>query len=280
MVVVMMEYVIFFVVSILASIVGTICGVGGGVFMKPALDAVGIFPVNMITFLSTCTVTSMSLYNVITTAIDSKKNKKEDLIDWKLTTWLALGGAVGGIIGKTVYTVIKDSFTNQDTVGGYQAIALLVAVFLTYLYSSQRHKIQSLKMTNPTLLVILGLCLGTVSSFVGIGGGPMNMAVLYYFFSMPTKMASQNSIYMILFSQSASLITTFIQGSVPSGFYESSNLGLWVMLIGMIVCGIVGGYIGKKINKKISNETVDKLFLFLLIVIMLLCGYNAYKKLA
>lgn len=37
-----MTYVIFFAVSILASVVGAICGVGGGVFMKPALDAVGV----------------------------------------------------------------------------------------------------------------------------------------------------------------------------------------------------------------------------------------------
>ena len=41
-----MTYIIFFAVSILASVVGAICGVGGGVFMKPALDAVGVLPVN------------------------------------------------------------------------------------------------------------------------------------------------------------------------------------------------------------------------------------------
>ena len=55
-----MTYIIFFAVSILASVVGAICGVGGGVFMKPALDAVGVLPVNTITFLSTCTVISMT----------------------------------------------------------------------------------------------------------------------------------------------------------------------------------------------------------------------------
>ena len=68
-----MTYVIFFAVSILASVVGAICGVGGGVFMKPALDAVGVLPVNTITFLSTCTVIFMTSYNVISSAITIKK---------------------------------------------------------------------------------------------------------------------------------------------------------------------------------------------------------------
>ena len=71
-----MTYVIFFVVSILASVVGAICGVGGGVFMKPALDAVGVLPVNTITFLSTCTVIAMTSYNVITAAINTKKRRQ------------------------------------------------------------------------------------------------------------------------------------------------------------------------------------------------------------
>ena len=68
-----MTYIIFFAVSILASVVGAICGVGGGVFMKPALDAVGVLPVNTITFLSTCTVISMTSYNVLSSAINTKK---------------------------------------------------------------------------------------------------------------------------------------------------------------------------------------------------------------
>ena len=33
--------VVFFAVSLLASIVGSICGIGGGVIIKPVLDATG-----------------------------------------------------------------------------------------------------------------------------------------------------------------------------------------------------------------------------------------------
>ena len=54
-----------------------------------------------------------------------------------------------------------------------------------------------------------------MSSFLGIGGGPINLVVLFYFFSMETKTAAQNSLYIILFSQITSLLTTLITHSVP-----------------------------------------------------------------
>ncbi len=272
-----MTYIIFFIVSILASIVGAICGVGGGVFMKPALDAVGVLPVNTITFLSTCTVISMTSYNVISAAINSK-SKNESLINWNLTTWLAIGSAVGGIIGKIIYTNIKNSFKNPDMVGGYQALALFIAVFFTLLYTLNKKKIKSMTITNPITLTLLGFTLGTISSFVGIGGGPMNLAVLFFFLSMPTKVAAQNSLYMILVSQVASLVMTFIKGGVPQEFMTPGNSGIWIMLIGMMICGIYGGVIGKKINKKLPSETVDKLFVFLIYVIMGLCIFNTLTK--
>ena len=51
------------------------------------------------------------------------------------------------------------------------------------------------------------------------------------------------------------------------------------MLIGMMICGIYGGKVGKKLNKKLPTETVDKLFVILIIVIMALCVWNIYTKL-
>lgn len=274
-----MTYIIFFAVSILASVIGAICGVGGGVFMKPALDAVGVLPVNTITFLSTCTVISMTSYNVITAAMNTKKGGGENLIDWSLTTWLAIGSAIGGLLGKVVYSEIKASFANQEVVGGYQAIALLIAVSLTLLYTVNKKRCKGYHVKNPAALLLLGFALGTLSSFVGIGGGPMNLAVLYFFLSMPTKVAAQNSLYMILISQFASLIMTFVKGNVPKALYQDVDFGLWIMLLGMMLCGVYGGIAGKKINKKIPSETVDKLFIGLIVVIMGLCCWNIYTKL-
>ena len=42
---VMPVYVVFLAVSFLASIVGAVCGIGGGVIIKPVLDAFGVLDV-------------------------------------------------------------------------------------------------------------------------------------------------------------------------------------------------------------------------------------------
>ena len=54
-----MIYLIFLVVCFGASIVGAICGIGGGVIIKPVLDSFGVLDVTAISFLSGCTVLSI-----------------------------------------------------------------------------------------------------------------------------------------------------------------------------------------------------------------------------
>ena len=60
-----MLYIIVFFVCFLSSIAGAICGIGGGVIIKPVLDALGVMSVSAVSFLSGCTVLSMTTYSVL-----------------------------------------------------------------------------------------------------------------------------------------------------------------------------------------------------------------------
>lgn len=110
-----------------------------------------------------------------------------------------------------------------------------------------------------------------MSSFLGIGGGPINLIVLYYFFSMETKITSQNSLYIILFSQASSILSIILSNNVP-------KIPI-ILLISMIISGIIGGDFGRRINKRIDNNIVDKLFTILICVILVICCYNFFKYL-
>ena len=59
----MLIYLVFLIVCFGASIVGAICGIGGGVIIKPVLDSFGVLDVTAISFLSGCTVLSMTTYS-------------------------------------------------------------------------------------------------------------------------------------------------------------------------------------------------------------------------
>ena len=117
--------------------------------------------------------------------------------------------------------------------------------------------------------MVLGFGMGTLSSFLGIGGGPINLAVLYFFFSMDAKTAALNSIYVILFSQSASVLSTVVQGKVPQFSVP--------VLIVMIAGGILGGFAGRTISKKLDNRKVDILFRWMLILITAISCYNLWR---
>lgn len=84
-------------ISFLASIIGGICGIGGGIIIKPALDLSGLASIATISFLSSCTVLSMSAYNVC-----KSLSEKSGAIDTKSGTPLAIGAALGGVAGKAV----------------------------------------------------------------------------------------------------------------------------------------------------------------------------------
>ncbi len=256
--------IIFFLISFVASLIGAICGIGGGVIIKPTLDAFHILSVATISFLSGITVLSMSCYSVV-----KAKLSKESSVDMKLGTLLAVGAVVGGILGKWCFELISGLFTDKDLVGAVQATCLLFLTIGTIIYTLKKNNIRTKHTTNALLCIVIGFALGILSSFLSIGGGPINLVILYFFFSMTTKEAAQYSLFIIMFSQLSSLIQTLITGNVPP--FEP------VLLILMILGGILGAIVGRKINKNIEEKTVEKLFIGIMVVIILINVYNIYQ---
>lgn len=258
-----MIYTSFFIISFIASIVGAICGIGGGVIIKPLLDSFGVMDVKTISFLSGCTVLAMSTYSFVVS-----KMKKESLVDMRIGTPLAVGAAVGGIFGKNLFQTLVGSF-DQNYVGAMQAGCLLVLTVGTLVYTIYKAKIKTYHVTNLAVCLLVGLILGILSSFLGIGGGPINLVVLFFFFSMPTKVAAQNSLYIILFSQITSLVSSIVTRTIPDFAV--------LLLVLMAGGGILGGFCGRKINKKIDSRKVDLLFMGLMVVIIGINIYNMYR---
>ena len=253
--------IVFFIISLLASIVGAICGIGGGVIIKPALDFFKMADVSTISFLSGCTVLSMSLYSV-----GKSVAAKDSVVNFKIGTPMALGAVIGGIFGKQLFSYAKALFENDAFVGAIQAGCLFFITLATLLYTLCKDRVKTHHMQNAFACVVVGIILGMMSSFLGIGGGPINLVVLYYFFSMSTKTAAQNSLYIILFSQLSSFLLTILTGSVP--------VFQWQWLACMVLGGILGGIFGRIFNRRMNEKAVNILFISLMIVIMGISAVN------
>ncbi|WP_291650829.1 sulfite exporter TauE/SafE family protein [Clostridium sp.] len=257
--------IIFLIVSLGASIVGAICGVGGGIIIKPVLDTIGMMSVSSISFLSGCTVLSMSIISVF----KNMKNNSNKNMNLKISTLLGVGSAIGGILGSRVFQYLKILLNDDNKVGAVQALVLIIITIATLIYVKNLDKIKTMNVTNLYLCIFIGLVLGLISAFLGIGGGPINLVVLSYFFSMKTKTAAANSIYIIMFSQSTSFLSTLISKNIPDFNVKT--------LVVMILGGIAGGIIGNKINGNISTKKVDNIFTYLILIIISINLYNFLK---
>ncbi len=185
----------------------------------------------------------------------------------KVGTPLAIGAAMGGVVGKQMFSAISARFA--ETAGAVQAVCLFAITLATMLYTLNKSRIRTRRIFKAWVCLAIGLVLGIMSSFLGIGGGPINLVVFYFFFSMDTKTAAQNSLYVILISQVTSLLATLVTRSVPT-------FG-WLSLLLMVAGGIGGGMLGRVFNKRMDNRAVDKLFMGLMVVIMGISLYNVYQ---
>lgn len=140
---------------------------------------------------------------------------------------------------------------------------------LIFFYFKFKKVIQNYQLKNLFIIFIVGLFLGMIAAFLGVGGGPFNVAILSLFFSMNAKDASANSIFIIFFSQLSSLITT----QVTTGF-STFDLGF---LPFMVIGGVLGGFIGSILLNKVNNKHVEQIFSIGVILIFLLNAYNIIK---
>jgi len=255
--------VLLFFICLVASTVGSIVGAGGGVIIKPVLDMIGIMPVSTVSFCSGCTVLVMAVCSLL------RGRKNGVKLEVKTSTILAIGAVIGGLIGKWLCEQIRGGVGSEKLLGSVQAIVLTIITTGVFLYVCFKDRLPSKHLTNPLAIAITGVFLGIISSFLGIGGGTSNVAVLFFFFSMDAKQAAKNSLYIIIFSQLASIITSVATKSVPDFS--------WLNLIAMMCGGVASAFIGAAISKRIDNKGVEKLLKILLLIIIAIDLYNAIR---
>lgn len=250
--------IIYFILAFLATVAGSMAGLGGGVIIKPVLDALGRDPLSSISILSSTTVFSMAL---VSTAKQVRNGFKPE----KRMLFLAIGATLGGLTGGQLFELIKKGL-DPNTLQGTQAVILAVLLFIVLF----KDKLPDWDIQNAFITAFMGFALGTIAAFLGIGGGPINVAILCMFLGMTVKDAAIVSILIILFSQGAKLGQVLF----TTGFSGYENLDkLWYMIPG----GVIGGLLGSSFNRKLSDRFIENFFRIILVAIIILNILNAVK---
>ncbi len=255
-----MELVLAFTVFV-ATIIGSISGIGGGVIIKPVMDAICNMPASEISFLSGTTVLTMTVVSLLRSYMGGTRVEKRGVP-------LAIGGAIGGLAGKYLFD-LSVSAVPSDAVSLIQNIIMVALTLIVLVYHVNKERVEKKDIKSYSFSLFMGAVLGVFSSFLGIGGGPINIMVLSYFFSMDAKTSALCSLFIIFFSQLVSLLRSVVTNSVPD--FE------WGLLALMMVFAVIGANLGRWATRKMDNKAVDKLFMILLVVITLISLYNVVR---
>src|SRR5699024_11950241 len=95
-------FIIYFIIGLFASILGSMAGIGGGVIIKPILDTIGLDDVSTISVLSASTVFAMAAMSLITMLFSKKLQ-----VRFKIASLLAIASIIGGIIGKGIFNRLQ-----------------------------------------------------------------------------------------------------------------------------------------------------------------------------
>lgn len=253
---------IYSIVILIATFFGAIAGLGGGVIIKPLLDFISYHDAATIGFYSSLAVFTMAIVAIY------KQTKKGFKIDTNIIIFIALGSALGGLIGQNIFTALTHSLKNS-LITIIQSTILIILFTLILAYTLNKDKIKTYQLKSPVLIFLLGYSLGSISVFLGIGGGPINVALLLLLFSFNIKESTVYSIAIIFFSQLTKLLTITISGTIFN--YDLSFIPF------ICLSAIVGGYLGTYYNQKLDEKQISKVFIGMLFFLIVVSIFNVAK---
>lgn len=199
---------ICFLIVLVATTAGALTGMGGGVIIKPAMDMLGQYDAATIGILSSLTVLTMSIVSI------GKHIRQRTKINLRIALALAIGSVAGGWIGDALLGCVIAAASNT-TVVMLQNILLGLLLLGVFAYMQCKSKVPSLHAKRTVAGLLTGIVAGAISTFLGIGGGPINVAVLLFVFSMDTKSAAVNSIITIFFRRCLNYSLSLPEAALP-----------------------------------------------------------------
>ncbi|MFZ5813881.1 MAG: sulfite exporter TauE/SafE family protein [Bacillota bacterium] len=259
----------YFLVAILAGIIGSMLGLGGGIIIVPALTL--LFGVEI------HTAVAASVVSVIATSMGaSLRYLKEGLINTRVAMLLQVGATLGAVSGAVVEGLL-DPHILYLMFGGlmaysaysmYQArrlelpqnvepdaVSRRLALQGSY-YDQALGRVVDYQITRTLPGLAVMYLSGAISGLLGIGGGAFKVLAMDQVMRMPIKVSSATSAYMIGVTAAAGSIVYLLRGDVVPQIAGPVALGV-----------LAGAMLGTLLMVRMRGSTLRKLFIPVLLVI-------------
>jgi len=254
-------YIIIALLAVLLSVLSSIAGLGGGIFLIPLMIFLFDLPVKYV-------AGTMLLAMVPFTAMATLQNIRNGYVNFRIGSLVQIGAVIGVLVGVHYSTVFSDIILKIT----FLSIILYLLISLQFKNRSQFNlATQLFRLLNNipphtelrkldirislTALIILGFLAGFFSGLLGIGGGFMMVPLFMIGIKLPPKIAVGTSLFMILLTSSI--------GAIQHAALHHIRYELALALaIGMII----GALIGSLLLTKISERRLTKIISFVLLI--------------
>lgn len=279
---IVLEMVFLFLMTIVAGIIASLVGIGGGVFFVPLFNLFLGMPIEAAIGTSLCTI-------IFTSLSGSFYYIKEKRVDYKTGLIMEFTTVPGVIIGATITellpeVILKTVFFSFLFFSGFKLIREKEAKkqqdvtfnrpslkFLNIGWKRTFIDVQGKEWTyfvNVPVMLISGLLAGFISGLLGIGGGTLKVPILAVILGMPVHIATATSTFMILITSISGGITHLYLGHVYLEIVLVAGLG-----------AVLGAQIGPRLNTKISSKHLRKIVGTTLILVATNITYNTIRPL-
>ena len=170
---------LYFLIAIGATTVGSLTGMGGGVIIKPLMDVLHGFDVQTIGVLSSLTVFSMSVVSI------GKQMLARTKIPFGTAIPLALGSVAGGLAGEKLLQVIVDALRANSAVTVVQNVVLSLLILAVFLYMKNKSRIPSRELRGVVVSLLVGVLYGGIADYFGVAVDNVMMRIVDTLSSIP-----------------------------------------------------------------------------------------------
>ena len=194
------------------------------------------------------------------------------LVVWKTALALALPGILGTVAGAQIASLVPGVVQLMALAG-----VMLVAAFSMWRSGSRQSPRAAAEEgprpgAGPLLVGLVGVGVGMITGFVGVGGGFLILPALVLFARLDMKRAVATSLLVIAINAGA-------------GFWrhahflaETGRELSWTTIGVFIAVGVAGSVLGKRLNTGLDQRKLKRGFaVFVVVMAVLMAGWEAAK---
>lgn len=269
--------IILLLASIPIGVVGSLLGIGGGVFLIPIMTLGLGIDIKVAAATSLVTI-------IVTSSASAPRYLREGIVNISLGMFLEVFTVTGAIIGAVLVWYLSTSIVEAI----FAIVLIYVAVYMTVVMEggkephavvspvqpgsrfSGRFRDESTgEMTQYGVRSLprgaaAGFIAGNLSGLIGVGGGVVKVPAMHVWMGVPMKAAAATSNFMIGVTAVASALVYLANGLVAPLITAAAAVGIFI-----------GAFVGSRSLRRITGRGLRLMFSAVIVVISVIMFLRA-----